>query len=348
MQRSEFHYQLPVELIAQQPLPDRATSRLLCLDGEIGKCSDRRFAELSELLHAGDLLVFNDTRVIPARLYGQKDSGGKVECLVERITGNRTALMQIRASKSPRAGSKIHLDDETSLQITDRDGDFYDVEFTENVTAVLECHGHVPLPPYIQRDDELLDRERYQTIFAEKSGAVAAPTAGLHFDEEMLEKIRTRDIETARLTLHVGAGTFQPVRTIDIVDHVMHPEWYNVDSSVVDAIAAARERNGRVIAVGTTVVRTLETIAKAEKLQAGSGQTDIFIYPGYRFRCIDAMITNFHLPESTLLMLVCAFAGKANVLAAYQHAIEMRYRFFSYGDAMFVTPQSKARHEIHG
>ncbi|MEE8118272.1 MAG: tRNA preQ1(34) S-adenosylmethionine ribosyltransferase-isomerase QueA, partial [Gammaproteobacteria bacterium] len=192
------------------------------------------------------------------------------------------------------------------------------------------------------------DKERYQTLFAEKPGAVAAPTAGLHFDEETFEKIRARDIETARLTLHVGAGTFQPVRTIDIVDHVMHPEWYNVDSSVVDAIAAARERNGRVIAVGTTVVRTLETIAKAEKLQAGSGQTDIFIYPGYRFRCIDAMITNFHLPESTLLMLVCAFAGKANVLAAYQHAIEMRYRFFSYGDAMFVTPQSKARHEIHG
>ncbi len=337
MQRSDFHFELPAELIAQQPLPERSASRLLHLHKAGGAISDLVFGDLTGLLKAGDLLVFNDTRVIPARLFGRKQTGGRVEILIERITGDCEALAQIRASKSPGQGSTLVLADGTEILVAGRESDFFRLQTSgESVLALLERVGHMPLPPYIRREDNLLDRERYQTVYASRAGAVAAPTAGLHFDRLLLDNLSKMGIATAWLTLHVGAGTFQPVRVDDITDHKMHSEWICVPVETCDAIVACKARGGRVIAVGTTSVRSLETAARHGTVAKFAGDSDIFIYPGYKFRVIDGMITNFHLPESTLLMLVTAFGGYAAVMDAYRHAINQDYRFFSYGDAMIV------------
>lgn len=356
MKRSTFSYHLPPELIASYPLPERSSSRLLVLDRQTGAISHHRFYELPDLLGAGDLLVFNDTRVIPARLWGRKSTGGNVELLIERVTGSHTALAQIRASKSPRAGSSIQLCREPGgepvahqLTVTGREGDLYQVssEGGANIATVLDDIGHIPLPPYVTRADEAIDRERYQTVYARREGAVAAPTAGLHFTQDILAQLDTRGIHRATVTLHVGAGTFQSVREEDIERHVMHREWVEVDESVCEAVRATRARGGRVIAVGTTAVRSLEAASLATgDVQPFCGDTDIFIYPGYHFRSVDAMVTNFHLPESTLLMLVSAFAGIAPVMAAYSTAIKERYRFFSYGDAMFISDLTLLRRGV--
>ncbi len=337
MRRSDFHYELPEEQIAQQPLTRRAASRLLTLDGPAGRFADRGFEHLPELLGPDDLLVVNDTRVIPARLYGRKDSGGRVEALLERLTGDRSALMQLRASKTPRPGAVIEFEGGARATVAGRADEFFDLRFDRPLLPHLEQHGHVPLPPYIRRVDESADRDRYQTVYAARPGAVAAPTAGLHFDDAILSALQARGIRRAAVTLHVGAGTFQPVRVDDPRRHRMHPEYVEVEAPVVDAIAETRARGGRVIAVGTTVVRSLETAAAGGELTPWRGESRLFILPGYRFRVVDAMVTNFHLPESTLLMLVCAFAGTDAVLAAYRHAVARGYRFFSYGDAMYVT-----------
>lgn len=338
MKLSDFHYDLPPELIAQQPLPERAASRLLVMDRETGKCRDRYFRELPDLLRPGDLLVFNDTRVIPARLFGRKSSGGRVEILVERILDDETALAQLRVSKKPAAGSRIEVDGDGVLEVLSRDDDFWRLRRVQGPAwlELLESAGHMPLPPYIRRADTVEDRARYQTVFAQRPGAVAAPTASLHFDETVLAKLEARGIERTFCTLHVGAGTFQPVRVDEVEKHRMHPEWIEVGEDVVNAVNATRAGGGRVIAVGTTAVRSLETAASNGRLEPYRGDSRLFIYPGYRFRAVDAMITNFHLPESTLLMLVSAFAGREPVLAAYAHAIEENYRFFSYGDAMLI------------
>ncbi len=337
MRVSDFYFELPEELIARHPLAERSSSRLLVLDDPQGTPRHRAFADLLEYLQPGDLMVFNDTRVIPARLFGCKESGGKLEILVERVLDAHRVLAHVRSSKSPRPGSRIILDGGTSAVMLQRHAALFELRFDEEVLPLLERVGHMPLPPYIDRPDETADRERYQTVYAERAGAVAAPTAGLHFDQPLLDCIRTKGVETAFVTLHVGAGTFQPVRVERIEEHHMHAEWLEVSPAVVEAVAACKARGGRVIAVGTTSVRSLETAASGGELQAFSGDTDIFIYPGYRFRVVDAMVTNFHLPESTLLMLVSAFAGYAQTMAAYAAAVEQRYRFFSYGDAMFIT-----------
>ena len=339
MKLSDFHFDLPEELIAQYPLAERSASRLLCLDRHSGALEDAQFAGLPERLAPGDLLVFNDTRVIPARLHGFKDTGGRVEILIERMTGDRTCLAQMRASKSPREDSMIRLDDGSRLRVKGRQSPFYLLELDspgEKLDAVLDRVGHMPLPPYIQRADESLDVERYQTVYARRPGAVAAPTAGLHFDADILDALAQRGVATTRVTLHVGAGTFQPVRTEEIEDHAMHAEYLEVSSESCDAIARTRSRGGRVIAVGTTAVRSLETAASGGDLAPFSGDTRLFIYPGYSFRVIDGLVTNFHLPGSSLLMLISALAGRQEVLAAYRHAVASRYRFFSYGDAMLI------------
>ncbi len=339
MKLSDFHFDLPEELIAQYPLAERSASRLLCLDRRSGALEDAQFAVLPERLAPGDLLVFNDTRVIPARLHGFKDTGGRVEILIERMTGDRTCLAQMRASKSPREDSMIRLDDGSRLRVKGRQSPFYLLELDspgEKLDAVLDRVGHMPLPPYIQRADESLDVERYQTVYARRPGAVAAPTAGLHFDADILDALAQRGVATTRVTLHVGAGTFQPVRTEEIEDHAMHAEYLEVSSESCDAIARTRSRGGRVIAVGTTAVRSLETAASGGDLAPFSGDTRLFIYPGYSFRVIDGLVTNFHLPGSSLLMLISALAGRQEVLAAYRHAVASRYRFFSYGDAMLI------------
>ena len=337
MRRSDFHYELPDEQIAQRPPARRGASRLLVLDGANGQFADRVFADLPALLGPDDLLVVNDTRVIPARLHGRKESGGRVEALLERTTDERTALMLLRASKTPRPGTGIVFDGGARATVTGRTGEFYELSFDRPVVEHLERHGHVPLPPYIRRPDADEDRERYQTVYAASPGAVAAPTAGVHFDTAMLNTLAERGVRRASVTLHVGAGTFQPVRVEDPKQHRMHPEYVEVPSAVVAAVAETRARGGRVVAVGTTVVRSLETAAAGGRLAPWRGESTLFIYPGYRFRVVDALVTNFHLPESTLLMLVCAFAGTATVLAAYRHAVAEGYRFFSYGDAMFLT-----------
>ncbi len=345
MRRSDFHYELPPALIAQHPLPERSASRLLCLDGPSGRHADRMFRELPQLLEADDLLVFNDTRVVPARLYGRKQTGGAVEFLVERILDPHTALVHARASKPWREGMRVTFPEGVEAVMLGREGDLLKVEFPGvTLPDYLYAHGHMPLPPYIVRDDEREDQERYQTVYARVPGAVAAPTAGLHFDEPTLAALERRGVRRAYVTLHVGAGTFQPVREDDIRDHHMHSERATVDAAVCEAVAETRRRGGRVVAVGTTAVRSLEAAAAGGALAPFDGDTDIFIYPGYRFRVVDAMVTNFHLPESTLLMLVCAFAGQEPVLAAYRHALAEQYRFFSYGDAMFITrsPESAA------
>ena len=335
MRLSDFHYDLPDELIAQRPSLRRSDSRLLHLP-VYGGPVDRQFTDLPDVLHPGDLLVFNDTRVVPARLHGHKASGGRVEVLIERLVSDRQALAHVRASKSPKPGSRLSVGGET-LTVEGRDDDLYRLRSEGTGFAeLMQAHGHMPLPPYIRRDDDALDQERYQTVYAERPGAVAAPTAGLHFDQAMLRRLRDAGIETTQVTLHVGAGTFQPVRVDDLDEHRMHSEWLEVGEAVVAAVARTRKRGGRVIAVGTTSVRSLETAAAGGALAVYRGDTRLFIRPGYRFRVVDALLTNFHLPESTLLMLVCAFAGHERMMAAYRHAVERRYRFFSYGDATFL------------
>ncbi len=333
MKRSEFNYELPPERIAQQPANPRSASRLLALDG----LRDLAMRDLPSLLRPGDLLVFNDTRVIPARLFGRKDSGGKVEILIERLCGESEALAQVRASKPPKPGSQIHVEGAPqALHVVGREEEFYRLRLTgAGFESFLERAGHIPLPPYINRADTSTDRERYQTLFARAPGAVAAPTAGLHFDAALLKAIEDRGVHTATLTLHVGAGTFQPMRVENLSEHRMHAERYEISGTLCEAIRRARANGGRVVAVGTTVCRALESAAARGKMQPHHGETRLFITPGYTFLAVDALLTNFHLPQSTLLMLVCAFGGQAHVLEAYRHAVTQGYRFFSYGDAMW-------------
>ena len=340
MKLSDFHYDLPENLIAQYPPEKRGDSRLLCVDGKSGELVDSHFSHFIDLLEPGDLLVFNNTRVIPARLYGQKQSGGKVEILIERLISENQAVAHIRASKSPKPGSQILLEDGYVLEVTGRDQALFSISSLEiNLMDILIASGHMPLPPYIAREDQHSDTERYQTVYAEKNGAVAAPTAGLHFTDEMFEQIEDKGVKKVFVTLHVGAGTFQPVRVDNLDEHVMHKEYAELDQDVVDVINETRKAGGRVIAVGTTSVRTLESAAANGELAAFTGDTQLFIKPGFKFNVVDAMLTNFHLPESTLLMLVSAFAGYDNIMKAYRHAVKERYRFFSYGDAMWLTRQ---------
>ena len=347
MQRSDFHFELPKELIAQRPTKERSASRLLTLDGLTGAYADRQFRDLASLLSPRDLLIFNDTRVIPARLFGEKPSGGRVELLLERALSANTALAHVRASKGLREGALVRLAAGETARMLARHDELFVLEFSCEVAEFFERYGQIPLPPYIDRGAEEADRERYQTIFARERGAVAAPTAGLHFDESIFTALEARQIAHAFVTLHVGAGTFAPVRVEDIDRHAMHAEQVEVPESTCAAINRASAAGGRVIAVGTTVVRSLESAAaqvgEGEPLRPFQDMTRIFIRPGYRFRLIDALVTNFHLPESTLLMLCAAFVGRDKLLAAYAHAVKAGYRFFSYGDAMFITaPASDA------
>jgi S-adenosylmethionine:tRNA ribosyltransferase-isomerase len=342
MHLSDFDFDLPSELIAQAPLPERAASRLLLVDPRAQRLDDRRFAEFGDFLRAGDLLVFNDTRVIPARLFGRKASGGKLEVMVERVLDEATLLAHLRSSKAPKPGAELLLEDRIGCRVLRREQDLFVLQQTQgDWLQLLEQYGHVPLPPYIQRDDADSDRERYQTVYARNPGAVAAPTAGLHFDRDLLQRLQAQGVDSARLTLHVGAGTFQPIRGDDIDSHVMHAERVEVPQASVDAIAACRAHGGRVVAVGTTVVRSLETAAASGTLGVFSGESQLFIKPGYRFQVVDALLTNFHLPRSTLLMLVSAFAGGDLIRRAYAHAVEQHYRFFSYGDAMFIPHRAE-------
>ncbi len=343
---SDFQFDLPDELIARYPMPERSASRLLMLDGTSGETRHGQFRDVLDLLQPGDLLVFNNTRVIPARMFGQKASGGKLEILVERILDDHSVLAHVRASKAPKPGTQILLDNGFSAKMTARHDALFELHFAGDlpVLDILNQIGHMPLPPYIDRPDENSDKERYQTVYNERPGAVAAPTAGLHFDEPLLNALREKGVDFAYVTLHVGAGTFQPVRVERLEDHQMHSEYAEVPAEVIAKINATRERGGRIVAVGTTSVRSLETAAQAS-LKAGKplspffGDTSIFIYPGYQYQLVDALITNFHLPGSTLIMLVSAFAGYEHVMQAYQEAITSDYRFFSYGDAMFITRQ---------
>ena len=345
MKKSDFHYDLPPELIAQAPLPRRSASRLLHVPPGNAPFEDRHVTDLPGLLRPGDLLVFNDTRVIPARLHGHKASGGRVEILVERLLPGNEALAQLGVSKPPQPGSRIALDAGGSAEAVGREGEFWRLRFDVGgpLDAWLEHAGQLPLPPYIRRAPGAGDAERYQTVFAREAGAVAAPTAGLHFDEPLLQALRDRGIATGHVTLHVGAGTFQPVRVDDLSEHRMHGEWLNVGPALVEQVRRTRAAGGRVVAVGTTVVRALESATGEDgTLHPFAGETRLFILPGYRIRSIDALLTNFHLPESTLLMMVSAFAGRERMFAAYGHAIRERYRFFSYGDAMLLWPREPA------
>lgn len=336
MLTSDFDFELPEELIAQFPLESRSASRLLHVSSS-GQLQDRQFSEFSELLKPGDLLVFNDTRVIPARLFGRKRSGGKLEILVERVLSQDTVLAHVKASKSPKPGSELDLDDGTVIEVGERQGALFTlVSKSSDWMSVMSREGHMPLPPYIRREDSSFDEERYQTVYGSKPGAVAAPTAGLHFDESVLTALKEKGVETGFVTLHVGAGTFQPVRVDNIADHQMHEEYLEVDQELVCKIKNCKERGGRIIAVGTTSVRSLETAARGGELKPFSGMSDIFITPGVPFNVVDAMVTNFHLPQSTLLMLVSAFVGHQTIMDAYRHAVDEEYRFFSYGDAMFL------------
>lgn len=344
MRVADFSFDLPDELIARYPMAQRNASRLLTLDGNSGALGDKQFTDLLGMINSGDLMVFNNTRVIPARMFGQKASGGKLEILVERMLDDKRILAHVRSSKSPKVDSFILLDGGYQMKMVARHDTLFELELLSELTIleVLEAVGHMPLPPYIDRPDEDADKERYQTVYNQNPGAVAAPTAGLHFDDAMLDALKAKGVNVAFVTLHVGAGTFQPVRVDTILEHKMHSEWANVPQDVVDLIAQTKAAGKRVVAVGTTSVRSLESAARASlgELKAFSGDTDIFIYPGYQFQVVDAMVTNFHLPESTLIMLVSAFAGFDHVMAAYQHAITQKYRFFSYGDAMFVTKKA--------
>ncbi len=340
MKLSDFQYDLPDELIAQEPLQDRPSSRLLVLNAETGAIQDQHFYDIFDLIQPEDLLVFNDTRVIPARLFGQKETGGKVEVLVERLLEDNRLLAHVRSSKSPKAGVNLRLEQAIDVKVLGRQGSLFELEFCadESVLSLLEQYGHIPLPPYIEREDREDDRERYQTVFARKPGAVAAPTAGLHFDDELLQSLRDKGVATASVTLHVGAGTFQPVKVDDLSDHVMHAEYVEVSEATCQAVIDCKQRGGKVVAVGTTTVRSLESAFTGEKIEPYSGNTRLFITPGYEFGVVDRMITNFHLPGSTLLMLVSAFSGYENIFKAYRHAVDEKYRFFSYGDAMYLIP----------
>ncbi|WP_422465590.1 tRNA preQ1(34) S-adenosylmethionine ribosyltransferase-isomerase QueA [Endozoicomonas sp. ALC013] len=338
MQVSDFDFDLPDEQIARFPAEDRTGSRLLCLDGNSGEVRHQQFSDIESLLEPGDLLVLNNTRVIPARLYGQKETGGKIEVLIERVVEDNLALAQVRASKSPKPGAVLLLADGAVRVVVEGRRDFlFILRFETSVLPLLLEHGHMPLPPYIDREDGDSDRLRYQTVFAAKDGAVAAPTAGLHFDEALLARLEAKGVQKVFVTLHVGSGTYQPVRVEKIEDHVMHAEYIEVSEAVCQAVRETRARGNRVVAVGTTSVRSLESASASGEIAPFQGDSSIFIYPGYEFRSVDLMVTNFHLPQSTLLMLVSAFAGRENVLAAYKEAVEQKYRFFSYGDAMLLT-----------
>lgn len=350
MRVADFSFELPEELIARYPKADRSASRLMALNGDSGVIADETFTDLIGHIAPGDLLVFNNTRVIPARLFGQKASGGKLEVLVERLLDENRVLAHIRCSKSPKPGSEILLEDAVKATMVARHDALFELEFhgEKSVLTVLDEIGHMPLPPYIDRPDEDSDRERYQTVYNEKPGAVAAPTAGLHFDNEMMAQLKAKGVNFAFVTLHVGAGTFQPVKVDEIADHIMHAEYIEVPTEVVEQINQTKANGGKVIAVGTTSVRSLESAAKIAKDQNKEfgeyyGDTDIFITPGYEFQIVDALVTNFHLSESTLLMLVSAFSGYDNIIAAYKHAVAEQYRFFSYGDAMFLTKQINSK-----
>ena len=342
MRLSDFDYELPDELIAQHPAEERSLSRMLHVDGANGEIVDRQFLDLPVLLRAGDLLVFNNTRVMAARLHGQKDTGGKVEILIERVIESTRCLAHVRASKSPKVGSSLLVED-AQITMVARHGNLFELQLESagDLYQLMESHGHMPLPPYIDRDDGADDEERYQTVFAKEMGAVAAPTAGLHFDDAMLITLSEMGVEQAEVTLHVGAGTFQPVKTENLDEHIMHSEWLSVSEQTVEKIKACKARGGRVVAVGTTSVRSLETAAKEGELKPYQGDTRLFIRPGYQFQVVDLLLTNFHLPQSTLLMLVSAFAGYENIMRAYRHAVEQRYRFFSYGDAMLLERAAK-------
>ena len=331
---SDFDFELPGELIAQFPLEKRSASNLLLV--EDGKLVDTRFHHLIDYLDRDDLLVFNNTKVLKARFFGSKKTGGKIEILIERILDNQTASAKIRASKSPRDNSTLLIDDELEITVEGREGEFYILHFPSSIFPILDSHGHLPLPPYIERAADIHDEKRYQTVFAKEPGAVAAPTAGLHFDEELLSRLRQKGIRSAYLTLHVGAGTFQPVRNENLAEHKMHTEWYTIPQETVDAITLAKKQKRKVVAVGTTSLRALESASQTGQLISGSNETCLFITPGYHFRTVDHLITNFHLPKSTLLMLVSAFAGYERIRKAYAHAIRQRYSFFSYGDAMLL------------
>jgi len=336
---SDFDFNLPQERIAQFPLPDRSASRLLHLDG--AQIIDRQFADIVGLLQPGDLLVMNDTRVLKARFFGTKESGGKVEALVERVLDNRTVLAQVRASRSPLAGTKMRLADAFDVTVGERAGEFFTLHFDADVFDLIEAHGRLPLPPYIEHDADSFDETRYQTVFNKVPGAVAAPTAGLHFDQALLDTLKAKGVNFAFVTLHVGAGTFQPVRNEVLSEHQMHTEWYTMPQETVDAVRATRAAGRDVVAVGTTSLRALESASQSGQLEAGSADTALFITPGYQFKTVTRLITNFHLPKSTLLMLVSAFAGFEEIRTAYAHAIANEYRFFSYGDAMLLTTHNR-------
>ncbi|TDO99729.1 tRNA preQ1(34) S-adenosylmethionine ribosyltransferase-isomerase QueA [Marinomonas balearica] len=346
MKVSDYQFDLPDELIARYPMPERTSSRLLKLNGQSGELEHGQFADILSLVEPGDLMVFNNTRVIPARIFGQKESGGKIEVLVERLVSPTEILAHVRASKSPKPGNELVLGTDRGVSfkavMVERQANLFRLQFEEPVLEVLDKVGHMPLPPYIERPDEESDQERYQTVYNEKPGAVAAPTAGLHFDDELLKQLSEIGVDTAFVTLHVGAGTFQPVKVDNVKDHIMHSEYAEVSQDVVDKVRLAKSKGKRVIAVGTTSVRSLESASQSGSIQPMADDTSIFIYPGYEFKTVDALVTNFHLPESTLIMLISAFAGYANVMAAYKTAVSEQYRFFSYGDAMFITRNSKA------
>ncbi|CAB5507132.1 S-adenosylmethionine:tRNA ribosyltransferase-isomerase (EC [Bathymodiolus thermophilus thioautotrophic gill symbiont] len=338
MQLSDFDFDLPKSLIAQHPSKNRTDSRLL-----IGQSNliDAQFHQIGDFIQSGDLLVMNNTKVIPARLFGHKDSGGKVEIMIERLLNDKQVLAMIRASRAPQIGSKITLENSEKATVLNKQDGFYTLEFaTDSLLALLDNVGHIPLPPYIERTDDEQDLSRYQTVYAKHDGAVAAPTAGLHFDDALLNALKDKGINSAFVTLHVGAGTFQPVKTDNIKDHTMHSEYYEISQDTVDKIHQTKKSGGRVIAIGTTAVRSLESAAKSGTLEATREETDIFIYPGYEFKVVDMMVTNFHLPKSSLLMLVSAFIGRERMMEIYQHAIEQQYRFFSYGDAMLLTAKN--------
>ena len=336
MQRTDFSFELPEELIAKYPLENRSKSRLLHLDGNSGAITHSQFENILNLVNSGDVIVFNDTRVVPARMHAVKESGGKAEILVERLLSDTEALVHINASNKTKPGTKLTVGSHL-IEVLRRQDQFYHIQSSSSLKEIMESHGEMPLPPYIDRQQEEGDKERYQTVYAKQDGAVAAPTAGLHFTDDLMSELKSKGIGIAFVTLHVGAGTFQPVRVDDIKTHQMHSEWYEISQETVEAINAAKQSGNRVIAVGTTSMRTLESVALLDKFEACTGDTDIFIYPGFEFKVVDCLITNFHLPESTLMMLVSAFAGQKNIMNAYQQAIDERYRFFSYGDAMFLS-----------
>ena len=346
MRRELFQFDLPDELIARQPAEQRRGSRLLYLDSSAADLRHQQFSDLLSHIEPGDLMVFNNTKVIAARLFGQKESGGKVEVLVERVLGSHSVLAHVRASKSPKPGNQLLFEQDYSAEMLGRVDDLFELRFSAPVLDVLDQIGHMPLPPYIDRADTQQDKSRYQTVYAEQSGAVAAPTAGLHFDDQLLADIQAKGADIAFVTLHVGAGTFQPVRTDNILDHKMHSEWLQVSAGVCQQVADTKARGGRVIAVGTTSVRCLETAASSGSIAPYEGDTDIFIFPGYRFKVVDGLLTNFHLSESTLLMLVSAFSGYQPIMQAYREAVAARYRFFSYGDAMFLRHNPNAAEDV--